>query len=165
MQNSITSAHQADVRLRREDELVLGVELLEDVVLEGAVQLLPIDATVLGVGQEEGHDDDGRGVDGHRHGDVGQVDAVERLGHVVERVHGDAEPADLAKARGSSLSSPMRVGRSKAVLRPVWPFSSRNLKRSLVCRGLPKPANWRMVQSRLRYMVAWTPRVNGYWPG
>ncbi len=56
------------------------------------------------------------------------------------------------RERGSSLSSPMSVGRSKAVLRPVWPFSSRNLKRSLVCRGVPKPANWRMVQSRLRYM-------------
>ena len=37
--------------------------------------------------------------------------------------------------RGSSLSRPMSVGRSKAVLRPVWPLSSRNLKRSLVCRG------------------------------
>ena len=69
------------------------------------------------------------------------------------------------RARGSSLSSPMRVGRSKAVLSPVWPFSRRNLKRSLVCRGEPKPANWRIVQRRLRYMEAWTPRVNGYCPG
>ena len=59
----------------------------------------------------------------------------------------------------------MSVGRSKAVLRPVWPLSSRNLKRWLVCRAVPKPANCRMVQSRLRYMDAWTPRVNGYWPG
>ena len=85
------------MRLRREDELVLGVELLEDVVLERAAQLPPIDAVVLGVGQEEGHDDDGRGVDGHRHRHVGEIDAVEQLGHIVERVHGDAEPADLAE--------------------------------------------------------------------
>ena len=67
--------------------------------------------------------------------------------------------------RGSSLSRPMSVGRSNAVMRPVCPFSSRNLNRSFVCRGVPKPANCRIVQSRPRYMLAWTPRVNGYWPG
>ena len=67
--------------------------------------------------------------------------------------------------RGSSLSRPMSVGRSKAVERPVCPFSRRNLKRSLVSSAVPKPANCRIVQSRLRYMDAWTPRVNGYWPG
>ena len=74
------------------------MELLEDVVLDGAAQLLPVDALVLGVGQEERHDDDGRGVDGHRHGDLGQVDAVEELLHVVERIDRDAEPADFAEA-------------------------------------------------------------------
>ena len=69
------------------------------------------------------------------------------------------------RERGSSPSRPMSVGRSKAVLRPVCPFSRRNRKRSLVWRAVPKPANWRMVHRRLRYMVAWTPRVKGYWPG
>ena len=68
-------------------------------------------------------------------------------------------------ARGSSLSRPMSVGRSNAVERPVCPFSSRNLNRSFVCRGVPNPANCRIVQRRPRYMLACTPRVNGYWPG
>ena len=45
----------------------------------------------------ERHDDDGRGVDGHRHRHLAQVDAVEQLAHVVERIDGDAEPADLAE--------------------------------------------------------------------
>ena len=31
---------------------------------------------------------------------VGQVDAVEKLADVVERIDGDAEPADLARATG-----------------------------------------------------------------
>src|SRR5262249_29904455 len=68
-------------------------------------------------------------------------------------------------ARGWSLSRPMRVGRSNAVERPVCPFSRRNLNRSFVCRGVPNPANCRIVQRRPRYMLACMPRVNGYWPG
>ena len=59
----------------------------------------------------------------------------------------------------------MSVGKSKAVESPVWPCASRYLKRSLVCSGVPKPANMRIVQRRPRYIVGWTPRVNGYSPG
>ena len=47
----------------------------------------------------------------------------------------------------------MSVGMSKAVERPVWPCSSRYRKRSFVSRGVPKPANCRMVQSLPRYIV------------
>ncbi len=50
---------------------------------------------------------------------------------------------------------------SKAVESPVTPCWSRYLKRRLVSSGDPKPANWRMVQSRPRYMVGCGPRVNG----
>lgn len=46
----------------------------------------------------------------------------------------------------------MRVGRSKATLRPVWPAFKSFLNRSLVCSAVPKPANMRMVQSLDRYM-------------
>ena len=42
-------------------------------------------------------------------------------------------------ARSSSESRPICVGRSKAVERPGWPCESRNLKRSLVASGVPKP--------------------------
>ncbi len=57
-----------------------------------------------------------------------------------------------------------RAGRRRPRGR-VTPCSSRYLKRALVWRALPKPANWRMVQTLPRYMVSWTPRVNGNWPG
>ena len=49
-------------------------------------------------------------------------------------------------ARSSSESSPIWVGRSKAVERPGCPWESRNLNRSLVASGVPKPAYWRTVQ-------------------
>jgi ribosomal protein L36 len=75
-------------------------------------------------------------------------------------------PADS----GSSESRPIRVGRSNAVDRPVFAlvplaFSRRYLKRRLVSSAEPKPANCRMVQRRLRYMVECTPRVKGNAPG
>ena len=35
----------------------------------------------------------------------------------------------------------------------------------MVSSAVPKPANWRIVHSRPRYMLGYTPRVNGYSPG
>ena len=96
-QNSITSATRRTCGSGGKDELVLGVKLLEDVVLQGAAQVLPVDALIPGVGEVKRHDHDGWGVDGHRHRNLAEVDAVVQLGHVVERVHRDAEPADLAE--------------------------------------------------------------------
>ncbi len=54
---------------------------------------------------------------------------------------------------------------SKAVESPVCPCASRYLNRAFVSSGRPKPANIRIVHSRPRYMVGYTPRVNGYSPG
>ena len=47
--------------------------------------------------------------------------------------------------RGSSESRPIRVGMSKATDRPAPPAASSILYRSLVCRALPNPENWRIV--------------------
>ena len=57
-------------------------------------------------------------------------------------------------ASGSSLSRPIRVGRSNAVDRPVPPEDRMSLNRALVSAGVPKPANMRMVHSRERYIEA-----------
>src|SRR6478736_1413614 len=54
---------------------------------------------------------------------------------------------------------------SNAVERPVWPCSSRYRKRSLVSSAVPNPANCRIVHNRPRYMLGYTPRVNGNSPG
>ncbi len=108
----------------------------------------------------------GGGVDGHGHRDLFEGDRLRRgVSHVVEGVDGDSELADFAAASGVIESRPISVGRSKAVPRPVWPLARRKWKRSLVCRGVPKPANCRMVQRRPRYMLGWMPRVKGKAPG
>jgi len=52
-----------------------------------------------------------------------------------------------------------------ATERPVLPCESRYRKRSLVSAAVAKPAYWRIVQNRERYMVACTPLVKGYSPG
>ena len=54
---------------------------------------------------------------------------------------------------------------SKATDRPAPPAASSILYRSLVCRALPKPENWRIVHGLPRYPVAWMPRVKGNSPG
>ena len=54
--------------------------------------------------------------------------------------------------RAWSESSPISVGMSKAVESPCWPASSRYRKRALVSSTVPKPANWRIVHSRPRYI-------------
>jgi len=58
------------------------------------------------------------------------------------------------RAQGSSESRPSSVGMSKAVDSPSPPARSSSLKRALVSAAVPKPANWRMVHSRERYMEA-----------
>jgi hypothetical protein len=55
-------------------------------------------------------------------------------------------------ARGWSESKPIWVGRSNAHDSPVWPWSSRNLNRSFVVWAVPKPAYWRIVHNRPRYI-------------
>jgi len=53
----------------------------------------------------------------------------------------------------------MSVGKWNAVESPVCPWERRNLKRAFVSSADPNPANWRIVQSRPRYIVGCTPRV------
>ena len=88
---------QAHRRAGREDVLLLGLVLLEDVVLEGACQATPLDATLFGHGHVHGQQDRRWSVDGHRRGDGPQVDAGEQVDHVLDRVDGHAGPADLAQ--------------------------------------------------------------------
>ena len=68
-------------------------------------------------------------------------------------------------ARGSSESRPSKVGMSKAVDSPSPPERSSSLKRPLVSAAVPKPANWRIVHRRERYMDAYGPTGVGELPG
>ena len=84
----------------REDPGLLGDVLLEDVVLDGAAELVPGHALLLGHGEVHGREDGGGAVDGHGGGDLVEGDAVEEDLHVLQGVDGDAAPADLARGQG-----------------------------------------------------------------
>ena len=84
---------------RRSGRIDVGVadhELLEDVVLDGAGELLRRHALFLGGDDVERHDRQHRAVHGHRHGHLVERDAGEQRAHVVDRVDRDARHADVA---------------------------------------------------------------------
>ena len=89
---------QLEVRLRAEQPFLLRDVLLEDVGLQGAVELAGVDARPLGSDEHHAEDRDSRSADRHRGGDLGEVDLVEEDLHVGGRVDRDAAVADLAEA-------------------------------------------------------------------
>ena len=70
---------------------------LEDVVLDGAGKMADVCSLAAGHGDVEGKQDRSGGIDGHRSGDLGQVDAREQALHVFERVNGDADFSHFAE--------------------------------------------------------------------
>ena len=91
---------QPQRRLRRPDPGAARRVLLEDVVLDGAGQLLARHALLLG-GRDVERQQDRRGaVDREAGADLVQRDAVEQDLGVGQRVDGDADPADLLAVLG-----------------------------------------------------------------
>ncbi len=84
--------------------------LFEDVVLGRAPQPARVQALVLGVGEDEGHDDYCRGVDRQGHRDLVEVDAVVELPDVLDRIDRDPEPPDLALGVGVVAVQPHEGG-------------------------------------------------------
>ena len=105
-------------------------------------------------------------VDRHGGGHLAEVDAVEEGLHVDQGVDGDPGPADLAlgpAGRRSRARAAWACRRPSRARRP--PARSSSLKRPLVSAAVPKPANWRIVHRRERYMEGRTPRCRGRRPG
>ncbi len=88
--------HQAHRRLGREQELLLGDELLQDVVLGRALECRPRIAGLLGRDDVHRPDRRGRRVDRHRGRDAVQRQAVEQDLHVGQRADADAARPELA---------------------------------------------------------------------
>ena len=82
---------------RREDVVPARDVLLEDVVLDGAAQLLGRHALPLGHELVQEQEQRRRRVDRHRGRDLVERDPVEEQLHVGERVDRDAGAADLAR--------------------------------------------------------------------
>ena len=83
-------------RLGRVDVGVADHELFEDVVLQGARELLGRDALLLGGDHVHGHDGQRGAVHGHGDGHLVERDAVEEDLHVLDGVDGHASLADVA---------------------------------------------------------------------
>src|SRR5204863_10077884 len=80
-----------------------------NVVLDGARQLGRNYALLLAGDDEERQHGQHRAVHGHRHGHVGEVDAIEQRAHVVDRVDRHAGHADVAAyARMVAVVAAMR---------------------------------------------------------
>ena len=99
----------ADDPHRRRGRIDVGVadhELFENVVLDGAAQLLRRHALLLGGDDVERHDGQHRAVHGHRDRHLVQRNLVEEDLHVEDGVDGHAGLADVAgaRARGRSRS-------------------------------------------------------------
>ena len=81
--------------------------------------------------------------------------------HVVDGVDRDAHAPDFAeRARRIGVEAHLR----REIERDGEPRLSRGeqrRKRAFVSVAVPKPAYWRIVHSRPRYIVGCTPRVNG----
>eukprot|EP00968_Pinguiococcus_pyrenoidosus_P015893 scaffold1492_cov257-Pinguiococcus_pyrenoidosus.AAC.8 len=83
-------------RLRRVDVRVAHHELLQDVVLDRAAELLQGDAALLGSHDVEGQHGEHRAVHGHRDAHLVQRNLVKEHLHVLHRVYGDASHANIA---------------------------------------------------------------------
>ncbi len=91
-----------------------------------------------------------------------EIDVLEQGFHIGERIDGDAFAPDL---RPRSSDDRNRTPSASAYRNPSRcrsdPGAIRYLKRLLVSSPVPKPAIWRIVQFRERYIVGYGPRVNG----
>ena len=90
--------HQLHRWLGREHKFILGMEFLENIVLNRPSQLLPVKSALPGGGQIEGHEHDGWSIDGHRNRSLREVDAIVQGEHVVERIDGHPQSPHLANA-------------------------------------------------------------------
>ena len=140
-------------RTRRVDVRAAGDVLLQQVVLDRAVDRRRRHALLLGDELVEQQQDGRRRVDRHRRRHLVERQVAQQQAHVLERVDGHADLADLALgARVVRVVAHLRrEGRRRTTGRSDPP-GSRNLKRSLVASALPKPAYCRIVHSRPRYI-------------
>ena len=141
---------QAKRGLRRPDPGAARRVFLEDVVLDGAGQLLARHALLLRGRDVEGQQDGCGAVDGETGADLVQRDVVEQDLGVGEGVHGDTDPADffavlrvvgVVAALGGQIQRHREAGAALVEQVAIPPVRS---------SAVPNPEYWRNVHSRPR---------------
>ena len=124
------------------------------------------DALGLGGRHVQGEQDRRRGVDRHRGADLAERQAVEQDRHVGEARDRDADPADLPLrlAARRSRSPSGSAGRRRPTARS-GPARGGSGSAGSSPRPSRSPRTGASSRSGSRYIVGWTPRVNGYSPG
>ncbi len=131
-------------------------ELFEDVVLDGARELLGRHALLLARHDVQRQHGQHRAVHGHRHRHVGEVDAVEQRAHVVDAVDRHARHADVAAhARMIAVVAAVRgeIERHRQPLLPgrdVAPIEGVGILRRREPRVLAHGPRLRHVHRRIR---------------
>ena len=153
---------QREARPGRIDVRAARDVLLEDVVLDRAAERRARDAALLGDDDVHREQRRRRRVDRHRRGHAARAES-RRAACACPRPYRSrrrrARPR-RARAANRSRSPSASAGRTRRES-PVCPAASRCWKRAFVSAAVPKPAYWRIVQRRPRYIDACTPRVNG----
>ena len=90
--------HQSHRRFGREDIFLLRDEFFENVVLDGAAQLVRTHALVLGCGDIHRPDDRGRRVDGHARGHLIERNAIQQDLHILQRRDSNAALAEFPQS-------------------------------------------------------------------
>ena len=83
-------------RIDRKHPGAAADELFENIVLRGAAQFCDVVAALFRHGEIHGDEDGGGAVDGERHRDGVEIDAVERDFEIAQGVDRHADPADFA---------------------------------------------------------------------
>ena len=137
----------------RIDPLLLGRVLLQDIVLNGARELADRGILVI-LALHIASKIQALGLIVMETLDLFQIYALKERLHIVENVDRHTFAADLAPAH-AVVGVVTHQGRHVEVHRLPWSAScwTKYFRRLLVSAPEPKPAIWRMVQGRARYMV------------
>ena len=114
-------ADQPQVRLRREEPLLLGDVLLVDVGLARSVEQAMVDTSAFGGDHVHAEDRDRRSGDGHRGGHRPEVDAGNSSSRSATESIATPQCPTSPRFLGSSESRPISVGMSNATLSPPPP--------------------------------------------
>ena len=150
---------ESHARPGREDELLLGLVLLQNVVLDGARQRGTLHSRLVGHAHVHGHDHRGGRVDGHGGAHGTEVDPGEQRLHVGQGVDGDPGPPHFALGQGIVGVPPQQGGHVEGGRQAVATGAEQLLEAAVGV--LRRSRSRRTVASSTAASGTWTRTVHG----